>query len=88
MRPYWVNFADLPSYHELGRGAGVTAIDEQDAATLIAENFGHLTITTLRPIIDINELDQGKVRPNMGSIFLRGVWFPLGHEPVGHSQTR
>jgi hypothetical protein len=25
-------------------------------------------------------LDQKHVVPNMGNIFIRGVWFPLGYE--------
>ena len=83
MQVYWVRFSNLPAFSGLGLGAGVTAHDVDEAIEIVKDNFGQLDIATLDVVQDIASLDEGHVRPNMGSIFLRGVWFPLGYEPVG-----
>ncbi len=83
MRPYWVTFGGIKDFNPLRLGAGVTAHDFADLESLVAAAFGPLTIRTVSIVEDIATLDQGHVRPNMGSIFIRGIWFPLGYEPVG-----
>ncbi len=88
MHPYWVTFEGLGNFHELGLGAGVTARDPDDARRLIAAAFGNLTVKAISVVDDVPNLEQGHVRLNMGSIFARGVWFPLGHEAAGTPQVR
>lgn len=88
MHPYWVTFSNLGNFSGLGLGVGVTGHNQGDALSLIEEAFGPLTINTIEAVEDVASLDQGHVRPNMGSIFLRGIWFPLGHERVGIPQVR
>lgn len=29
--------------------------------------------------VNVNDLDQSHVLPNMGNIVERGIWFPLGY---------
>jgi hypothetical protein len=88
LRPYWITFADLEDFSSLGRGVGVTANDVGDALTLIESALGPLTIAEITVVEDVATLDEGHVRPNMGSIFLRGIWYPLGHEQVGTPRVR
>ncbi len=88
MRPYWVTFERLRDFSRLGLGVGVTGHDPDDALSLVEKAFGPLTVKTITVVEDVALLDQGHVRPNMGSIFVRGIWFPLGHEPVGAQQAR
>jgi hypothetical protein len=64
-----------------GLGFGVTAYSVEDAK--------HLLIKTAMPVdldsevveiieaVDIRDLDQKHVTPNMGPPNLRGVWFPF-----------
>ncbi len=88
MHPYWVTFSDQKVFSVLRRGVGVTAHNEGDALLLIEEAFGPLMVRQIVVVEDVASLDQGHVRPNMGSLFMRGIWFPLGHERVDGSQVR
>jgi hypothetical protein len=82
---YWFTFNDPPKYSPLGLGCGVTAFNYQDAVDMMNSNiFANFewpipTIQSVIEDVDIRHLDQGHVIPNMGSIFVRGVWFPLGY---------
>lgn len=74
VRPYWIPIS--------GRlGVGVTAYSEADALSLFEVAFGsgkqHGVPT---PVVDLADLDQGHVIPNMGNHLKRGIWFPLGYE--------
>jgi hypothetical protein len=81
MRPYWITFHDPPL--GWGLGVGVTAIDEEDARSLIeALKERNLVIRELQPVNSVDELEQNHVVPNMGNILKRGVWFPKGYESV------
>ncbi len=88
MRPYWVTFERLEDFNTLSLGAGVTAHDPDDVNSLVASAFGQLEIRSIAVVEDVATLDQGQVRPNMGNIFIRGIWFPLGHELVGSPTHR
>lgn len=83
MKPYWIKFepAEVPSPFNLG--IGVTARDDSDAAYLAQFVVGERKITSISLIEDINTLDERHVRPNMGNMFVRGVWWPGGYEGVG-----
>ena len=63
-------------------GIGVTAYDLEDARTIVrscawAMSYGP-DFDRFIENIDITELDQGHVVPNMGIVIDRGIWFPLG----------
>jgi hypothetical protein len=61
-------------------GYGVTAYSEEDARNLILAAEGkEWDRNLIRVIVDIDvrNLDQGHVIPNMGPPNLRGVWFPM-----------
>jgi hypothetical protein len=88
MRPFWVTFSDVKNLSSLGLGVGVTGHDQRDALMLVEETFGPLSVSKIVEVEEVASLDQGHVRPNMGSLFLRGIWFPLGHESAGGPQVR
>lgn len=74
--PYWIECANAP-------GVGVTARSEEDALSLLRDAFGgEREPSSVKPIHDASELDQGHVVPNMGNWLRRGIWYPLGHEHV------
>jgi hypothetical protein len=60
-------------------GVGVTARSEQEAKLLAqsaAERYGwHLSGEVIVDV-DIRDLDQGHVIPNMGPPNFQGVWYP------------
>jgi len=62
-------------------GYGVTAYSEDDARNLIENIAGPVSLDDelVRIIVDVDvrDLDQGHVIPNMGPPNLRGVWFPM-----------
>jgi hypothetical protein len=81
MRAYWITFHDPPLDWSLG--VGVTAIDEDDARSLIeALKEENLIIRELQRVNSVEDLDQDHVVRNMGNILKRGVWFPRGYESV------
>jgi hypothetical protein len=84
---YWYQL-DLTGYDEPPAGSqlgvGVTAHDQSDATRLIATRvFGGRSLPPILSItsdVDISSLDPGHVRPNMGNVLARGIWFPLGYD--------
>ena len=75
LKTYWI---ESPAIHSFG--LGVTAFSRDDAFELLCAS-GY----TLRPDdpsirvtegIQVADLDQNHIIPNMGPIVLRGVWFP------------
>jgi len=88
MKIYWLKFLEPAVSQGLGLGAGVTARDRADAAALVQDAFGDVRIASIDPVDDVSSLDQGHVRPNMGNILIRGIWFPLGFDISGTPQTR
>lgn len=74
MRPYWI---PLPGK----LGVGITAYSEADALSLFEMAFGTDTQHGVpMPVMEMAELDQGHVIPNMGNHLKRGIWYPLGYE--------
>ena len=61
-------------------GYGVTAVDRHDAERLLrAVVFNDQALPDPVEVvqdIDVRDLDQGHVLPNMGDPTVRGVWFP------------
>lgn len=81
MKPYWISFRDAPPTW-LRLGMGVTAQDDDDARSLAARAVPGVDIAAIRVVIDVDELEQNHVVPNMGNILMRGIWFPRGYKPV------
>lgn len=84
---FWFEFDsktafDLPP--GIGIGCGVTAFDYTDALKIIDKKI--FTTGKRPPVkrmienVDIRELDQGHVIPNMSPPVYRGIWFPLGYD--------
>jgi hypothetical protein len=82
MKVYWVTLERTSGPSVLNLGAGVTARSEEDARRLLEAAFADHRIVGLDVVEDVRTLDQGHVAPNMGNIFIRGVWFPLGYAQV------
>lgn len=78
---FWFRFEPSADARFIGRqlGCGVTAVDRRDAEDLLrTQVFGGELPPTIEVVedIDVRDLDQGHVIPNMGDPSVRGVWFP------------
>ena len=66
---------------KVGFGIGVTAYSIEDARRLIYEVIRpqgwESEVLEIIVDVDVRELDQGHVIPNMGPPNFRGVWHPL-----------
>jgi len=87
LRRFWFEFeTDNAATASLGLmlGCGVTASDREDALQLVAERVcrGSMRPPVERCIedVDVRELDQNHVTPNMKPPNLRGIWYPMGYE--------
>ncbi|HEX5454320.1 MAG TPA: hypothetical protein VFX06_11050 [Stellaceae bacterium] len=83
LKRYWTSFERFPAPTPLNLGCGVTAWTAEDAFSLIKERVfsGNELPKIISCVenIDIRNIDQGHVRPNMGDVTVRGIWFPLGY---------
>lgn len=86
MKRFWFEFDFNDSQYippGLRMGCGVTALDYNDAISIIkAKVFINQEIPNANKIIeniDISKLDTGHILPNMSSPNIRGIWFPLGY---------
>jgi len=84
LRRFWFEFepgSELPM--GLSLGCGATARDYDDAIQLMRDTVfaGREVPSISRSIedVDVSELDPDHVRPNMGNVTARGIWFPLGY---------
>jgi hypothetical protein len=80
---YWITLVEPPPGGRLGYG--VTAFSEEDARAILAfvAFDGALpAVAEVRADVDVRELDQGHVIPNMNPPNWRGVWFPKGFDSV------
>jgi hypothetical protein len=82
---YWFEFNmsnDIQSSIRLG--CGVTAFDYSDAMGLLTKKFfvdGQIpVIKNCIENVDIRQLDQEHIIPNMFSPSIRGIWYPLGYQ--------
>lgn len=59
-------------------GVGVTAYSLDDALSLLSRaNFVfHLSETNVIENVDLSQLDQNHVLPNIGAPNVRGIWYP------------
>lgn len=82
MRVFWFEFDEVPAGLGLSYGCGITARDEADAHAMLRKHVLHNAhFKVRRVIVDVayNDLDASHVRPNMGIMLRRGIWFPLGY---------
>jgi hypothetical protein len=80
LRRYWFTFETLPYPSPLNLGCGITATSYDDAIGLMRQAmFGGGEGPAIRSCIedvDVSTLDPKHVRPNMGLVVVRGIWFP------------
>ena len=84
LRRYWFSLEESTVPDPLNLGCGITAFDCDDAIVLLQErvirsNKGRRIVDFIEDV-DVSTLDQSHVAPNMGSVLIRGVWFPRGYE--------
>jgi hypothetical protein len=75
---FWFSFPQDP---HLPFDIGVTAFSEADARALlqergVAEWFSEAKEVVIKQGVRIEDLDQSNVRPNVGPLHLRGLWYP------------
>lgn len=83
LRRYWFTFQASTKPNAFNVGCGVTAYNYDDAINLLCERvFGEDApdVIDFEEDVDVSQLDQKHVLPNMGSVVVRGVWFPLGYD--------
>ncbi|MHC4503942.1 MAG: hypothetical protein ACYTFI_11605 [Planctomycetota bacterium] len=86
LRRFWFEFetddADAASLG-LTLGCGVTARNREDALQLMAvrvfRDAMQPQIKRCIEDVDVRELDQNHVIPNMEPPDLRGIWYPMGN---------
>lgn len=80
---YWFEFKTLDEIKlPVGTklGCGVTAYDKDDAINmmkkLIFKGWDKIPISLIKENISLDDLEQNHVKPNIGNIMVRGIWFP------------
>ena len=81
LRRFWFRFEPSADDLFIGRalGCGITAVDRHDAENLLRQEVFRGELPPVAEVIedvDVRDLDQGHVIPNMGDPSTRGVWFP------------
>jgi len=81
LRRFWFSFEGLPPLSVLQLGCGVTAYTYDDAVRVLKDRVLGQSLPACSVVedVDIRTLDENQVRPNMGVVTLRGIWFPLGY---------
>ena len=81
---YWITFADTSDFPMWSLGCGVTASSRDDALEILRfmvfKDEPMPKVQEFVEDVDVNNLDQGHVVPNMGVVAWRGVWFPPGYQ--------
>ena len=78
---FWFSFEDPSPFSIWGAGCGVTAYSHDDAVQILKDRVFQQSLPACSVIadIDVSTLDENHVRPNIGLVTQRGVWFPLGY---------
>jgi hypothetical protein len=81
---FWISF---PKDSRFPVGLGVTAWSEADAFRLLEERGYDFHLRAeeviVRAGVTINDIDPSNVRPNMGPLIVRGVWYPCFNIGLG-----
>lgn len=84
---YWIKFKERGDFPFLGGvfgfGIGVTAYNIDDAKALIRTRVFKRDLPEIQTIVEnirYDDLEENHVRPNMGAMINRGIWFPKGFE--------
>ena len=84
LRRYWFKFEPVPEPTPLNLGCGITAFDYEDAVNILNKKIiprqAALKIAEVSENVDVSLLDDKHVLPNIGSVNIRGVWFPKGYD--------
>jgi hypothetical protein len=79
---YWITFERLAKPTPLNLGCGVTAFGCEDALEIVRDRAfaGRVMpkIIEIQEDVDVSKLDPKHVVPNIGSVTIRGIWFPMG----------
>jgi hypothetical protein len=82
LRTYWIKLSDGSYPLGIRLGIGVTAYDREDALRIVRECiFDSDSMPETEEVIedvDMSQLDQNHVLPNIGLPFQRGIWYPQG----------
>ena len=80
---FWFKFSSIPLPNSLRLGCGVTAYNYDDALVILQETvFSSREFPEIESFVadvDISDLDQKHVIPNMEAPVWLGVWFPKGY---------
>ena len=81
LRKYWITFKNPPTYSPLQIGCGVTAFSSNDAEGILSKHLSNyqLQVEEIVEDVDVRDLDQDHVIPNMSDCTVRGIWFPAGY---------
>ena len=83
VRKFWFRFEKLQRPTALNLGCGVSAFDYEDALNLLKERIfgpnGPPPIVQCIEDVQISDLEKSHVLPNIGSMDIRGIWFPQGY---------
>ncbi|NOK37964.1 hypothetical protein D7W79_18145 [Corallococcus exercitus] len=80
---YWIHFPDdaFVRSRGLNHGCGVTAYSLEDARGLLQEQLFRDTplppFTRVIEDVDVTTLEANHIRPNIGVVTWRGIWFPF-----------
>lgn len=93
MKMYWFKFEELPQPGIMNLGVGVSAYDYEDAIKLLQERVfgpnGPPAIAQCTENVRLDDLEKNHVLPNIGSFYLRGIWFPQGYEmPLQYNEKK
>ena len=83
MRRFWFTLAGeiLPGGTQ--HGCGISAASRTRAEEILENRVIHhgrgVIITGCIEDIDVSKLDPNHVLPNMGSVVVEGVWYPLSY---------
>jgi hypothetical protein len=86
LKRYWFQFEKSDKPNPLNLGCGVTAFDYDDAIDLLRQRvFAGKEMPRIvghREDVDVRTLDNKHILPNIGSVTIRGIWFPRGYEEM------
>jgi hypothetical protein len=85
LKRFWFTFRTSPKPTMLNLGCGITAYNYDDAMTLLRERVfvgAEPDVVGYEEDVDVSKLDKNHVLPNMGSVVVRGIWFPLGYDEI------